>query len=61
MYKMLIGKPEGKRPLGKTKFRWKDNIKLILNCILKKYNVKALTEFNWLWIDPLTGVCEGGN
>jgi len=25
---VLMGKPEGKRPLGKPKQRWEDNIKM---------------------------------
>jgi hypothetical protein len=29
-YKILVGKPEGKRPLGKPKRRWVDNIKMDL-------------------------------
>ena len=27
MYRVLVGKPEGKRPLGKPRRRWEDNIK----------------------------------
>jgi hypothetical protein len=26
-YRILVGKPEGKRPLGRPKRRWVDNIK----------------------------------
>jgi hypothetical protein len=26
-YRILIGKPEGKRPLGRQRCRWNDNIK----------------------------------
>jgi hypothetical protein len=26
-YRVLVGKPEGKRPLGRPRRRWKDNIK----------------------------------
>jgi hypothetical protein len=29
-YKILIGKPEGKTPLGRPRPRWKDNIKMDL-------------------------------
>ena len=29
-YRMLIGKPEGKRPLGRPRRRWEDNIKMDL-------------------------------
>jgi hypothetical protein len=27
VYRVLIGKPEGKRPLGGPRYRWEDNIK----------------------------------
>jgi len=30
-YKILVGKPEGKRPLGRFKRRWEDNIKMIFS------------------------------
>jgi len=30
VYKVLVGKPEGKRPLGRTRRRWEDNIKMDL-------------------------------
>ena len=29
-YRILVGKPEGKRPLGRPKLRWEDNIKMDL-------------------------------
>jgi hypothetical protein len=29
-YRLLVGKPEGKRPLGRPRRRWVDNIKLDL-------------------------------
>jgi hypothetical protein len=28
VHRKLMGKPEGKRPLGKPRCRWEDNIKL---------------------------------
>jgi len=28
VYRVLLGKPEGKRPLGKPRCRWEDNIKM---------------------------------
>jgi hypothetical protein len=34
-YRMLVGKPEGKRPLGRSRRRWMDNIKM------------DLTEIEW--------------
>jgi len=27
VHRVLVGKPEGKRPLGRPRRRWKDNIK----------------------------------
>jgi hypothetical protein len=29
-YRLLVGKPEGKRPLGRPRRRWADNIKMDL-------------------------------
>ena len=28
VHRMLVGKPEGKRPLGRPRHRWDDNIKM---------------------------------
>ena len=30
VYRVLVGKPEGKRPLGRPRRRWEDNIKTVL-------------------------------
>ena len=30
VHKVLVGKPEGKRPLGRPRLRWEDNIKMDL-------------------------------
>jgi hypothetical protein len=30
MYKVLVGKPEGKRPLGRPRRRWEDGIRMDL-------------------------------
>ena len=30
MYRVLVGKPEGKRPLGRPRSRWVDNIRMDL-------------------------------
>jgi hypothetical protein len=29
-YRVLVGKPEGKRPLGRPRGRWEDNIRMDL-------------------------------
>jgi len=28
IYRVLVGKPDGKRPLGRPRHRWEDNIKM---------------------------------
>jgi hypothetical protein len=33
VYRLLVGKPEGKRPLGRPRRRWVDNIKLDLGAV----------------------------
>jgi hypothetical protein len=30
IYRILVGKPEGKRPLGRPRHRWENNIKMDL-------------------------------
>jgi len=30
VHRILVGKPEGKRPLGRPSRRWEDNIKMVL-------------------------------
>jgi hypothetical protein len=30
VYRVLVGRPEGKRPLGRHRRRWEDNIKMDL-------------------------------
>ena len=35
VYKVLVGKPEGKRPLGRQRCRWEDNIKMDLEEVIR--------------------------
>jgi hypothetical protein len=44
VYRVLVGRPEGKRPLGRPRRRWKDNIKLDLGDIGTDWQ----TGFSWL-------------
>ena len=46
MHKVLVGKPEGKRPLGRPRRRWEDNIKMIL----RKWEGVVGTGWSWLRI-----------
>ena len=41
-YRVLVGRPEGRKPLGRPKRRWEDNIKM---------DLKELGCDAWNWID----------
>jgi hypothetical protein len=43
-YRVLVGKPEGKKSLGRTRCRWKDNIKRDL----QEVGWEAWTGLIWL-------------
>jgi hypothetical protein len=47
VYRVLVGKPEGKRPLGKPRLRWEI---ILLRWIFRKWAVGAWTGSSWLWI-----------
>ena len=42
-YRILVGKPEGKRPLGRPRRRWADNIKMDLQAVGCGY-------MDWIWL-----------
>jgi hypothetical protein len=46
VYRVLVGKPEGKRPLGRPRHRWEDNIRMDF----KKWDVGVWTGLGWLRI-----------
>jgi hypothetical protein len=41
VYRVLVGRPEGKGPLGRRRRRWEDNIKMDLR-------EKGIDEANWI-------------
>jgi hypothetical protein len=43
VYRVLVGRPEIKRPPGRPRRRWKDNIKLKLREI-------GVDGANWIWL-----------
>jgi hypothetical protein len=43
VYRVLIGRPKGKRPLGRPRHRWEDNIKMELREIW-------IDGVNWIWL-----------
>jgi hypothetical protein len=46
LYRVLVGKPEGKRPLERPRRRWEDGIKMDL----KKITWGLFSGFTWLRI-----------
>jgi hypothetical protein len=45
-YRVLVGRPEGRRPLGRPRHRWEDNIKMDL----QEVGGGAWTGLIWLRI-----------
>jgi hypothetical protein len=52
--KIFVGKSEGKRPLGRRRRKWEDNIRMDIQKI-------EWTGFNWLRMETSDGVCEHSN
>ena len=48
VYRVLVGKPEGKRSLGRPRRRWEDNIKMDLQEV-------GGVETGWSWFRIGTG------
>jgi hypothetical protein len=53
MYRILVGKPEGKGPLGRPRRRWEDNIKMNLQEV---EDVGAWAGLSWLRIETGGGL-----
>jgi hypothetical protein len=57
-YRILVGKPQGKKPLGRPRRRWVSNIKMDLREI-------GWDSMDWIGLDsgsgPVEGSCEHGN
>jgi hypothetical protein len=50
VYRLLVGKPEGKRPLGRPRRRWIDNIKMeLLETGLNVVDWIGLTQDRYRW------------
>ena len=49
VHRVLVGKPEGKRPLGRPRHRWEDHIKMDLQ------EVGGVMGTGWSWLRTGTG------
>jgi hypothetical protein len=58
-YRILMGKPEGKSPLGRPRCRWVANIKINIGEI--GWNGVIWIGLVWLRIGTVEGSCEHGN
>ena len=53
-YRVLVGKPESKRPLGRPRCRWEDNIKMDLREL-------GCDPRCWIALGTNGGLIKGGN
>ena len=51
VHRVLVGKPRGKRPLGRPRRRWEDNIKMDLQ------EMEGGVGIGWSWLT--IGTCDG--
>jgi hypothetical protein len=52
VYRVLVGKPEGKRPVGRTRRRWEDGFKMDL----EEIGWWVWSGFTWLRIGTVGGL-----
>jgi len=67
VFRVLVGKPEGKKPPGRTRHRWKDNMKMDLQEVgcegMDWINVLQDRDRRWaflnavmnIWVPPNVG------
>jgi len=58
VYRVLVGRPEGKRPLGRPRRGWEDNIKMDIQAVCWE---GGRSGFMWLKIRTYIGLCEHGD
>ena len=51
VYRVLVGNPGGRRPLGKPRRRWEDNIKMDLQEVVCR-------GMDWIQLAQVAGTCE---
>jgi hypothetical protein len=59
VYSVLVGKPEGKRPLGRPRRRWEDNIKTDLEEVKWAMNWIAVARDRDRWRVLVSAVMNG--
>jgi hypothetical protein len=56
-HKILVGEPEGKRPLGRRRRRWKDNIRFDF----REIGLEGVLDASGSGQGPMSGCCKHGN
>jgi hypothetical protein len=56
-YRILVGKPQGKTPLGRPRRRWVNNIKMDLRDRMGRYGL----DLSGSGQGPVEGSCEHGS
>jgi len=57
VYRVFVRKPDDKRPLGRPRHRWKDNIKTSSGSGMRGYELGQVGSGK----GQVTGTCESGN
>jgi hypothetical protein len=52
-YRLFVGKPEGKRPLGRPRRRWMDNIRMDPGEV-------GWSDVDWIGLEQMESSCEFG-
>jgi hypothetical protein len=68
LYKVLVGKPEGRRPLGRPRRRWEDGVRMDFRETglggvdwIRLSQDRDRIGLEWLRIGSKAGCCEQGN
>jgi hypothetical protein len=57
VYKVLVGKPDGKRPFLRPRHRWEGGFRLDFG----ETGWGMLSVFSWSGLGPVAGCCECGD
>jgi hypothetical protein len=63
VHRVLVGKPEGKRPLGRPRRRWEDNLKMYLQEVgggCGEWMEQAQDRDRWRYGNELLGSINAG-
>jgi hypothetical protein len=54
VYRVLVGKPEGKRSLGRPRRRWENNIKPLNSRTASKDVANSVSKFGGILLTPIS-------